>query len=165
MMDLETIKRLNDVKGREAEQKGKLPLSILDKKDRKLLQKMAFIGNYRPKGFKVVNEYFVDNSGFGAIDEPALSFEQFTGKVKEGHAYAIVEAGQFQVWIAEFEISNTMKKKQLKLRKKLQKIEEGIRFFNEERQEVKGKIMPSEKKVVDDDTTVVYQQDLEVGDD
>lgn len=158
MMDLDTIKRMNEIKGKEAEKSGTLPLTIIKEGDKKLLQSMGFIGDYRPKGFKLVNQFFVDNSGFGAVNEPALTFEQFTKKVKQGNAYAIIEAGQFQVWIAEFEVSHFQKRKQMKLRKKLEKIEEGIKFFKREQQEVKGKILPDKEKK----DNVVYEDNIEV---
>jgi hypothetical protein len=158
MMDLESIKRLNEIKGEQAKMKNLLPMTIIEKEDKRNLSKMSFIGNFRPKGFKLVNEYFVDNSGFGSANEPALTFEQFEKKVKEGHAYAIVESGQFQVWIAEFEVNNAMKRKQRRLRKKLKKIEEGIRFFEKEKQETRQEMLPSIK-----DNVVVYREDIEVG--
>ena len=61
-----------------------------------------YIGEYRPLGWKQINVHFVDNSGFGSSDEPALTFEQFVSKVKQNHGYAIISTGQFQVHIAEF---------------------------------------------------------------
>lgn len=54
-------------------------------------------------GYKLVNKYFVDNSGFGASDEPALTASKFLDKVKAGLFYAISNAGQFQVYINEYE--------------------------------------------------------------
>jgi hypothetical protein len=45
----------------------------------------------------------VDSSGFGEAGEPALTLRQFLGKIKTGCGYAITEAGQFQVYIGEFE--------------------------------------------------------------
>lgn len=53
-------------------------------------------------GYELVNSYFVDNSGFGADDEPALTFDKFLDKVKAGFYYGIREVGQFQVYISEY---------------------------------------------------------------
>jgi len=64
-----------------------------------------FLGSYVPKGWKMVNEYFVDLSGFGAPGEPALTLKQFIDKVRVDYGYAITEAGQFQVYIGELEKS------------------------------------------------------------
>jgi len=61
-------------------------------------------GDYRATryGWKMTKVYFVDSSGFGAEDEPALTFPQFVRQAKVGKGYAIIETGQFQVRIGEF---------------------------------------------------------------
>lgn len=56
-----------------------------------------------PKEFIETNEYFVDSSGFGRDDEPALTPDQFLKKVKKGRYYAITGQGLFQVFIGEYE--------------------------------------------------------------
>ena len=56
-----------------------------------------------PDGYVETNEYFVDSSGFGCEGEPALTPNQFLGKVKKGRYYAITGQGQFQVFVAEYE--------------------------------------------------------------
>jgi hypothetical protein len=61
------------------------------------------IGDYRPKGFKLVDDMMVDKSGFGSENEPALTVRQFALRLQHGKAYAIVEEGQFQVIIGVFE--------------------------------------------------------------
>lgn len=61
------------------------------------------IGDSKPIGFKEIDRLFVDNSGFGASNEPALTTEQFLAKVKAGLYYAIVAEGQFQIYIGVFE--------------------------------------------------------------
>ncbi|HDY89155.1 MAG TPA: hypothetical protein ENH82_13700 [bacterium] len=48
------------------------------------------------------DQLFVDHSGFGANDEPALTADQFLEKVKEGFGYAIVEQGQFQLYVGVY---------------------------------------------------------------
>ena len=60
------------------------------------------IGDAVPKGWELVETYFVDSSGFGQIGEPALTVGQFIEKLEVGFAYAIVETGQFQVHIGKF---------------------------------------------------------------
>ena len=65
---------------------------------------IPFLGDYTPKGFKKTeNLYFVDSSGCGGPGEPALTMDQFISKIVPGCAYAVVEAGQFQVYVQEFE--------------------------------------------------------------
>jgi hypothetical protein len=69
-----------------------------------------FLGDYRPTGWKLVEELFCDSSGFGASDEPALSVEQLKRKLTElqrtegkAYGYGIIEAGQFQLYLGVFE--------------------------------------------------------------
>lgn len=60
------------------------------------------------KGYELVEELFVDNSGFGTEDELALTQKQFEKRVKEllekyGVLYStITAAGQFQIYIGLF---------------------------------------------------------------
>jgi hypothetical protein len=60
------------------------------------------IGTYEPKGWTKIGESFVDASGFGSESEPALTINQFINQLTAGHGYAIIEAGQFQVYIGEY---------------------------------------------------------------
>jgi len=64
--------------------------------------KSKIIGQGIPLGYELTETYFVDNSGFGSESEPALTVSSFLDKVKKGFYYGITEAGQFQVYIAEF---------------------------------------------------------------
>jgi len=60
------------------------------------------LGDYTPKGYKIVDTFFVDNSGLGQADEMALTLGQFLAKVKKDFGYAIKEVGQFQVYVNEY---------------------------------------------------------------
>jgi hypothetical protein len=64
-----------------------------------------FLGDYVPQGWQRADRelMFVDNSGFGSPNEPATTQRRFLESLTPGKAYAIVEAGEFQVYIAEFE--------------------------------------------------------------
>ena len=64
--------------------------------------KCPMLGDVIPSGWQVSEVYFVDSSGFGAEAESALTAGQFLGKIKAGHGYGILEAGQFQVYIREY---------------------------------------------------------------
>lgn len=64
-------------------------------------------GGYVPRGWKRTGDepFFVDTSGFGAPGEPALTHEQFArelAKLPEGVGVALIEAGQFQGYIATY---------------------------------------------------------------
>jgi hypothetical protein len=60
-------------------------------------------------GYELTQEFFVDNSGFGAKGESALTAGQFLQKVRQGFYYGITGAGQFQVYIGEFKKVNRKK--------------------------------------------------------
>ena len=67
-----------------------------------------FLGDYVPDGWEEVDRHFVDSSGYGYDNEPALTANQFRELVKSRIAldidvgWAIVQAGQFQVYVGEF---------------------------------------------------------------
>ncbi|GAG05430.1 unnamed protein product [marine sediment metagenome] len=104
MMGLETIRKVNEEKCQQAEKSGLLPKVILGKTTIEEIKSIPHIGDFRPDGFELVATHFVDNSGFGGEHEPALTFKQFMNQIEKGHAYAIIEAGQFQIHIGEFEV-------------------------------------------------------------
>ena len=73
--------------------------------------KIPFIGDRRPKGFKPLGEpLFVDTSGFGRDDEPALSFRQSIlamRRIVEEHgsvAWATISHGQFQAYLQAYKV-------------------------------------------------------------
>lgn len=102
-MDLQTIARLSREQGMRASKKHKKPY-LFEEEDRKHFPPFPFsnIGDYRPIGWELVNQYFVDKSGFGSDDEPALTIERLIKKLKAGMGYAIIEEGEFQLYIGEF---------------------------------------------------------------
>ena len=102
MLSLEYIKAQNDKATLEARGQKLEPYIAKCDSDRQV-KKCWRLGDYIPKGWKLVNTYFVDNSGLGTNDEPALSFGQFLSKVKKGYGYAIGDVGQFQIYINEYQ--------------------------------------------------------------
>jgi hypothetical protein len=102
MYGLETIRAMNQERMREARQLRLEPLVYNGNPE--TLKKIPNIGDYRATklGWKLVDKYFVDSSGLGASGEGALTFNEFADKAKIGRGYAIIEAGQFQVYIGEF---------------------------------------------------------------
>ena len=66
--------------------------------------RIPFVGTRNSRGYKATNNcYFVDSSGWGRAGEPALTFNQFLRVLRPGFAYAITRAGQFQVYVQEYE--------------------------------------------------------------
>lgn len=70
-----------------------------------VLYGIPFLGDYIPKSWRRTDrdELFVDTSGFGVDGEPALSARAFALAIRPGYGYAVVEAGQFQAYVAEYE--------------------------------------------------------------
>ena len=104
MYSLEVIKEMNQEAMNQAIDNNKVPVNVFSNGivNPQKVKNIPSIGDFRPKNFELVNEYFVDSSGFGAVGEMALTFNQFLEVVKEGYFYAIIETGQFQVYIGEF---------------------------------------------------------------
>lgn len=111
MWDLATIKYLNQKVGEEARLAGKEPLRLMSES---ALEKWPpFPVPHLGEACEDVDEdytrletLFVDSSGFGSDDEPALSMRQFKVRVQElfeEHGpllLAIEEQGQFQLYVA-----------------------------------------------------------------
>ena len=102
MHTLYEIERMSREAGEQAAAKNNEPLMAFCNQDMSVMN-CPNLGDYRPKGWKLLDKLFVDNSGFGREGEPALTVEQFISKVKEGLGYAVIESGQFQVYIGVFE--------------------------------------------------------------
>lgn len=102
MYSVKVIGEMNLKAKNHAKAKGIVPLTAKYDKDEAVFS-CPDLGNYIPKGWKLLKQYFVDSSGFGRTSEPALTAGQFQDNIKEGKGYAIIEAGQFQVYIGEFE--------------------------------------------------------------
>lgn len=103
MYDLATLRAMNRAAASRAAREHKRPY-IVEKEDLGSMPPFPFpnLGDYRPKGWKLIEEHFVDNSGFGSPGEPALTVNEFISKLVVGHGYAIIGEGQFQVYVGEF---------------------------------------------------------------
>lgn len=99
MYNIAEIKKMNRKVAKKAG--GKKPYIV--KENGEITGMIPNFGNYRPKGFTLVETYFVDSSNYGRPGEAALTFDEFREKVKKGFGYAIIEQGQFQVYVGEFE--------------------------------------------------------------
>jgi hypothetical protein len=99
MMSLATIRELAREQAERAASEGIEPLIIWDRED---IRSIPNIGDHEPEGWELVESHFVDSSGFGSPGEPALTLDQFMAKLVMGRGYAIIQEGQFQIYVGEF---------------------------------------------------------------
>ena len=118
MLGLSDIQQVNDEKAAEAAEEGKVPYVYSDiaEVDRRSGFPFPHLGDYIPEGWrKYADEgglFFVDSSGWGEGNESALTAEAFKSEIKKiitvnefvgwDIGWAIVEAGQFQVYVQAF---------------------------------------------------------------
>ncbi len=112
MMSIEAIRSESERAARKAARAHREPYVVFDEADLERLgtagKKLPFIGTYVPKGWKRVDELFVDSSGFGSPGEPALTQDAFKARVRAQlaeettYGYAVTEAGQFQCYVGVF---------------------------------------------------------------
>lgn len=109
MFSPEYIKEMNRRAAARARRNGIEPHVITEDERASVLRgegvpgDIPFIGSYKPKGWERLRTHFVDISGFGEPGEPALTIHEFYRRVVPGRGYAIVSAGQFQAYIAEYQ--------------------------------------------------------------
>ena len=112
MMTANTIDAIVEEQTRRAKREGRRPYLITSEEDREKLRGIArdggkgipFLGGYVPKDWVRTKRalLFCDSSGFGQPGEPALTIAEFIDALQVGYGYATVEAGQFQVCVAEY---------------------------------------------------------------
>ena len=109
MMALEEIVAVNNNRAEHAEKFREIPYTIWPgdvddwRNGERLPLPFPHIGHHEPEGFTADGDaWMVDSSGFGSPGELALTQDQLFDKLKTGKAYAIVETGQFQLYIQQF---------------------------------------------------------------
>ena len=114
MMSLEAIRSMSQDAARNAAKRNQVPFTVEaeDIADLKQSHRMPFpfLGDYVPKGWERTarEPMFVDSSGFGQDDEPAMSVNQFLDSLIPGMGYAVIQTGQFQVYVAEYQRTKTV---------------------------------------------------------
>lgn len=124
MMDPRQIRALADEAAHKARREGREPYGFFDEADvGESLRKLPFIGHHVPRGFRLVDTLFVDTSGLGSEDEPALTLRAFRERivrdVQDGnrYSYAITEVGQFQAYVGVYENGRERSRKPSKTRR------------------------------------------------
>ena len=111
MWDLETIRQINREAGDRARTNGLEPFRLEREAQLDLMPPFPFpnLGDDAvelDKQHERVDSLFVDKSGFGATDEPALTIDQLTDRLRDllrenegGVLLAIEEEGPFQLYV------------------------------------------------------------------
>ena len=101
-MSSEQINAYSDTMTRKAKRAGTVP-KIFTEEDE--VGDIPALGKHTPRGWTLLDTYFVDSSGFGQPGEPAMSRNEFISLVEglPGFGWGIVEAGQFQVYVGRYE--------------------------------------------------------------
>lgn len=121
MMSLETMRSMNEERAKVAKSQNLVPYWVTSLQDIETLpggskhssRNFPFpnIGSYEPDGYTEIDELFVDSSGLGADDEPALTINQLNKRLVNLYndhgefAAAITGAGQFQIYITIYKRS------------------------------------------------------------
>lgn len=107
-MSLATIHAMASEVGRKAKRNGKQPYYIDSRHTIDQMHRFPFpnLGDYCPKGWTEVRRLFVDKCGLSDTAElmahGCLSADGLRRALKVGYGYAIVEEGQFQLYVGEF---------------------------------------------------------------
>jgi hypothetical protein len=114
MMSLAAIHRISQDAAIRAARKNRIPFAVEteDISNWKaqfnagtLKFPFPFVGDYVPQGWTRTGRepLFVDHSGCGTENEPALTVRALLEALTPGKAYAVIETGQFQLYVAEYE--------------------------------------------------------------
>jgi hypothetical protein len=114
MMSLSAIQQVSRDAAIRAARDNRIPFTVEDQdiaiwkarfKAGNLKFPFPFLGAYVPHGWRRTDRkpLFVDSSGFGREDELALTVTATIEALIPGKAYAIIESGQFQLHLAEYE--------------------------------------------------------------
>jgi hypothetical protein len=112
MMSIEYIEQLSRESGEVAERNDVVPTYLRPEELEEWRADFAEgiypsfpfpdIGDYEPSHYELEETLFVDHSGFGVSGEPALTIGEFLEELEAGFYYAIVQTGQFQLYIGKF---------------------------------------------------------------
>lgn len=111
MMSVEHIVHENREAARRAAAENKTPFVFAEPSevDPSKPLPIPYLGDYVPEGWERTAEHFVDTSGAGREDEPALTAAQFVRVVLDAMAeatdvvgWAVTSVGQFQAHVGEY---------------------------------------------------------------
>jgi hypothetical protein len=109
MMSISAILSLREEAAQRARRRQDQPRVFFDAQDVEThFSRVPNLGDYRPKGWKLVEHRLVDKTGWDPEDAggPALSLNAFkrwlSEHVADESGFAIIEEGQFQVVVGRF---------------------------------------------------------------
>jgi hypothetical protein len=111
MMSLSSIKQMSRERAIEAARERRVPFFVEEEDiefyrqsylDGTLSFPFPNLGDHVPDGWELEDSLFVDSSGFGSSGEAALTICQFIEAMEPNFGYAIIEEGQFQVYVGRF---------------------------------------------------------------
>jgi hypothetical protein len=109
MMSVEVIIAVNNEIARKAAREGLLPYVPFSAEEVTSPFSFPNIGSLKPRGWRKTGEtWFVDKTGHGFDNEPALTWQQFGRRLAgyilrhPSHGFAIIEEGEFQVVVSAF---------------------------------------------------------------
>lgn len=111
MMSPSTIRTIQQEAAEKAATERRIPFVYWDGDDLAPPFPFPNLGDYTPKGWERTDHFMVDSSGFGSPGEPALTTDQLVDKIKDTITknpgktigWAVIEVGQFQVVLGQFE--------------------------------------------------------------
>jgi hypothetical protein len=109
MMSIDVIVAVNNEIARQAAKEGLVPYVPSSPDEATSPFFCPNIGSLKPCGWRKTGAtWFVDKTGHGFDDEPALTWKQFRRQVagyilrRPGHGFAITEEGECQVYVTAF---------------------------------------------------------------
>ena len=109
VIGIETIRRLEDEAARKSASKDKIPYIPFDAEE---VNELGFyipdLGDYRPRGWELIDEWPCDSSAIVFKNGPALTLNQIKKRMVENleheYGYAILKRDQLQVVVGVFKI-------------------------------------------------------------
>ena len=115
MMSLEAILHLNQEIAAEAAQEGLVPYVPFNADEIDYWPPIPFpnLGYFEPDNWERTEQrWFVDKTGHGLSNEPALTVDQFKRELRAyvqknpGHGFAVTKEGPFQAYVSAFRPTN-----------------------------------------------------------
>ncbi len=104
MRSIKQIRCDADDAGQKAMKAGRIPRRFTKTtlRDKAFCAKIPYLGSYVPSGWYLKEAFFVDAFGAGGDGGSAMSITSFLKQLTIGLGYAVIETGQFQIYVGSF---------------------------------------------------------------